>query len=411
MNEAVINDEAANNPVLILTIANGAGHIRVAEGIAVAIRATQPSMAVMVVNVADYMTRVTRFTHVSTYLWLVKHTPAVWDRIDRYQKTRMHTSPEWYYRRGCWRLFELVHRVRPRALVATEVGCCEIAALLKRDLKLDAPLVAVNDDYDADRAWVQPEVDLYCFVTNELGEQLIEHGAPRRCVAIWGPPLSPGYEVAREREEERADIGRWLELDSKLPIVLIAGGGEGIGKIEEITARLLHLGQPALQLVVLTGRNERLKSRCERIAVNGSGARCRVLGWVGPEQMPKLMCAAALMVSKLGSMFNEAIASALPIIALEPLPGAERVQYRLLEEWRVGCAVRTHDEAVRRVVHLLSHPHLLEEMRQHSRAHIAPGVSRRIADWLVGATKEQQPHGDIERSATKHDFVTATANF
>src|SRR5262245_10803545 len=139
MNEALVNNEAANNPVLILTIANGAGHIRVAEGLAAAIRAAQPAMPAMVVDVADYMTRLTRFTHVSAFLWLVKHTPAVWDRIDRYQKRQKHTSPEWYYRRGCHRLFEFVRRMRPRALVATEVGCCEIAALIKRDFKLDVP--------------------------------------------------------------------------------------------------------------------------------------------------------------------------------------------------------------------------------------------------------------------------------
>jgi len=39
--------------------------------------------------------------------------------------------------------------LRPRALVANEVGCCEIAALIKRDLQLKAPLIAVNDDLDA----------------------------------------------------------------------------------------------------------------------------------------------------------------------------------------------------------------------------------------------------------------------
>ena len=78
------------------------------------------------------------------------------------------------------------------------------------------------------------------------------------------------------------------------------------------------------QIIVLTGRNERLKSRCERLAENGTGERLRVLGWTGPDQMPELMRAADLMVSKLGSMFNEAIASELPIIALEPPPGAER---------------------------------------------------------------------------------------
>jgi len=95
------------------------------------------------------------------------------------------------------------------------------------------------------------------------------------------------------------------------------------------------------------------------------------------------------MVSKLGSMFNEAIASELPIIALEPPPGAERVQYRLLEEWKVGCAVRTLDGVVERVESLLERPNLLENMRQRARAHQSPNVSPRIARWLVNALSEK----------------------
>jgi processive 1,2-diacylglycerol beta-glucosyltransferase len=381
-------NETNERPVLILTIANGAGHIRLAQGLAATIRAAQPALPVLVVDVADYMTRLARFTHVTSYLWIVKHAPAVWDRIDRYQKTRTHTSPEWYYRRGCKRLFELARLLRPRALVATEVGCCEIAALIKRDLSLRVPLIAVNDEPETDRAWVKPEVDLYCFGTEQLGAELISCGAPPERVATWGVPLAEGYGVRRQREKERVEVCRWLALDPRLPLILIAGGGEGMGRIEETAARLLHLKQPA-QLVVLTGRNERLKSRCERLEQNGARGRWRVLGWTEPEHMAKLMFAADLMVSKLGSMFNEAIAAELPIIALEPPPGAERVQYRLLEEWNVGCAVRTLDEVVERVEGLLEQPHLLEKMRQQARAHQSPDVSQRIASWLVKALSEQ----------------------
>lgn len=380
--------EADERPVLILTIANGAGHIRVAQGLAANIRAAQPGLPVRVVDVADYMTRLARFTHVTSYLWIVKHAPALWDRIDRYQKRQTHTSPEWYYRRGCKRLFELARLLRPRALVANEVGCCEIAALIKRDLQLKVPLIAVNDDLDADRAWVKPEVDLYCFGSEQIGEELISQGAPRERVATWGLPLAEGYGVGREREKERVEVCRWLALDPHLPLVLIAGGGEGMGRIEETAARLLHLKRPA-QLIVLTGRNERLKSRCERLEQNGARGRWRVLGWTEPEQMVKLMCAADLMVSKLGSMFNEAIASELPIVALEPPPGAECAQYRLLEEWNVGCAVRTMDQLVDRVEGLLEYPQSLEKMRQQARAHQSPDVSERIARWLIRTLNEQ----------------------
>lgn len=387
--------EQAGAPVLVLTIANGAGHIRVAQGIAAALQAAQPSLPVMVLDVADYMTRLTRFTHVTSYLWIVKHAPAAWDRIDRYQKKRTHTSPEWYYRRGCRHLFELARRVRPRAIVATEVGCCEIAALIKRDLSLNVPLVAVNDDLDADCAWVQPEVDLYCFITEQLGLELMAHGAPRERIRSWGASLSAGYEVAREREREREDVCRWLDLNPRLPLVLIAGGGEGMGRIEETTARLLQLQPPAPQLVVLAGHNERLKASCERLARNGASTRLRVLGWTGPEEMPKLMSAADLMVSKLGSMFNEAIASELPIIALEPPPGAERVQYRLLDEWKIGRAARTLDEVVEQVAHLLAHPPEIEAMREQARARRTPGVAGRIARWVVEAIGVQPPEDAV----------------
>src|SRR3989442_11281831 len=101
-------DAGASAQTLILTISNGAGHTRAAEAIAEAINSgsAEPDAA-KVIDVADYMTRITRFTHVSTYLWLVKKAPGIWDRIDRYQKKQTHTSPSWYYRRGCRQLFRL----------------------------------------------------------------------------------------------------------------------------------------------------------------------------------------------------------------------------------------------------------------------------------------------------------------
>src|SRR5258708_10092113 len=84
---------AGARPVLILTIANGAGHTRVAEAIAQALTAGGSAAALRVVDVADYMSPATRLTHVTLYLWLVKHAPRLWDRIDRSQKRQPPTSP------------------------------------------------------------------------------------------------------------------------------------------------------------------------------------------------------------------------------------------------------------------------------------------------------------------------------
>ncbi|HXM36200.1 MAG TPA: glycosyltransferase [Pyrinomonadaceae bacterium] len=396
MRGRVESEMKGDNPVLILTISNGAGHIRTAQGLASAIRAQASGAPVLVADVADYMTPLVRWTHVTAYLWLVRHLPAAWDRIDRYQKRQTHTSPEWFYRRGCHSLFELARRVRPRALVATEVGCCEIASLIKRDLSLGAPLVAINDDFDADRAWVQPEVDLYCFVTEQLGEELAGHGAERERIAIWGAPLPDGYNASCDHERARVEVCDWLKLDPRKPLILIAGGGEGLGRIEETTARFLRLKAHSPQLIVLAGHNVRLKMRCDQLASNGDRQRLRVLGWTGPDQMPRLMHAADLMVSKLGGMFNEAIASELPIVALEPPPGSERVQHRLLDQWQIGRAVSTMEELVETVTDLLDNPQKLSEMREQMRARRTTDAAERIACWLDEALNKQQPPSNKE---------------
>ncbi len=362
-------------PTLILAISNGAGHIRAAEAIAEAIRADGGSA--VVVDVADYMSGTARFTHITAYIWLVKNAPRLWDRIDRYQKKQTRTSPDWYYRLGCARLFQLVRELRPKAMVATEVGCCEIAALIKRDLKLDVPLVAINVNYDADYAWLRPEVDFYGVTTEEVRAELIDFGAPHDRIAAWGVPMSAGF-ASLDRDCARAQVCRWLKLDPDEGLVLISGGGEGIGPIEKITLRLLRL-ESTPQIVVVTGKNQRLQRSLENV-LGENGHRVRVLGWTN--RIAELMRASDLTVSKLGNTFDEAIAAELPIVALEPPPGSERVQYGLLDEWGVGCAVRTVDEMADTISGLLEHSVELDAMRERQRGRRLMGAADRVAHWL-----------------------------
>jgi processive 1,2-diacylglycerol beta-glucosyltransferase len=368
-------------PVLILTISNGAGHTRAAEAIAEAIHSRVRGQKALVVDVADYMTPIARFTHVTAYLWLVKYAPAVWDRMDKYQKKQPHTSPEWYYRRGARRLFELARELRPSAIISTEVGCSEIAALIKRDLQTEAtPLVAVNVNYDADRAWVQSEVNLYCVVTEQVKDELITHGAPPERIRVWGVPMEPGFTAHALREEERVEVCRWLGLDSQLPLILVAGGSCGMGRVEEITGRLMRLQRPVPQLVVLTGRNLHLHSRLQRMIRKDTGQRLRIIGWT--PHVAKLMRAADLMVSKLGNTFDEAMAAGLPIISLEPPPGSEQVQYGLLNKWGVGRGLRTVDEVTVTVSELLEHKERLAAMRAEALGRSQTNAARLIANWI-----------------------------
>jgi processive 1,2-diacylglycerol beta-glucosyltransferase len=373
---------ATRRPVLVLSIRNGAGHTRAAAAIAERLT-MNGSTDVSMVDVADYMSPLARLTHVSVYLWLVRHAPRIWERIDRFQQQRRHTSPEWYYRRGCRRLFEYVRSREPLALVATEVGCCEIAALIKRDLGLLIPLVAVNGEYDADRAWVQPEVDVYSVADSTVARQLCALGAAREQVRVWGVPLGVQFSTPVCRDTARTALSRRLRFDPELPIVLVSGGSEGLGRPDLVAARLLRLASVRVQAVVLAGRSRHVVRRCGAIPISFT-SRLRVLGWT--DDVHELMDAADLLVSKLGHTFDEAVARGLPIVALQPPPGAERVQYRFLEAWGIGRAVRDLNDMSATVERLLTNPPELASLRQAALGRRQTDAAAEIARWIGDAT-------------------------
>ncbi len=371
-------------PILILTINNGAGHTRAAEAIAGAWSGIKHATPARVVEVSGFMSPLARFTHVTAYLWLVKNLPSVWDRIDRFQKRRSHTSPEWFYRRECRSLFDLARQINPSAIIATEVGCGEIAALLKRDLNLDIPLIAVNVNYDADRAWLQPETDFYCLANESLIKTFESNGAKSEQLAAWGVPMQPEFFEPddRARKEARLNISKHFDLDEKKPMIVVAGGGEGMGKIEEIVSHLLEtVKNHDAHIVVLTGHNEKLRKRCETVVRSGDPAnRVRVIGWTN--LVPEIFRAADVLISKLGNTFDEAIVCGLPIVALLPPPGSERVQYELLERWGTGRAVRTVREAVLTVENLLCDSGELSRMRVNASFFRQTNAAGKLADWL-----------------------------
>ncbi len=194
--------------------------------------------------------------------------------------------------------------------------------------------------------------------------------------------MQPEFAVPSESERttERQKICEWLDLESDARLILIAGGGEGLGKIEEITKNLLQ-SEISASIIVLAGNNERLRESCEKLSKNSSERnQLSVLGWT--TRVPELFRAAEIMISKLGNTFDEAMACGLPIVALPPPPGAERVQYETLEKLGVGRGVKTVAEAVDTAIGLLKNNNALEKMRMNAVIFQRNEAAKKVALWL-----------------------------
>jgi processive 1,2-diacylglycerol beta-glucosyltransferase len=107
-----------------------------------------------------------------------------------------------------------------------------------------------------------------------------------------------------------------------------------------------------------------------------------VLGWV--ENVHEWLIAADLLISKPGGMtVTEAINSGVPLLALNPFPGAERRACKLIEKWQVGMWVCRTADLAPAVTRLLENPRELERLRANARSLARPHAARDAAQAIL----------------------------
>ncbi|HLW80024.1 MAG TPA: glycosyltransferase [Terriglobia bacterium] len=348
-----------------MTVPHGASHRNAAAALGRALTEIEPGARV---EVADALERTTRWfrAYYNSYEIPLKLWPGLWGWIESVQHQSSSTGPGWLYRRGARPLYRYIERLDPDVVVATEVGMLEIAALYKRRARAKYRLAGV-ELMDFNRAWVQPEVDLYLVTHEDLGAELVAAGAARGKVMASGQPIEAKFGSLPPRGGTRARLG----LDPGLPVILVLFGGTGFGKPRRIVSELGRVNQP-YQTVFITGRNRRLE---EEIGGLVSGLpRARVLGWA--DNVHEWMVASDLMISKPGgSTLTEGFACGLPMLAYDPLPGNEQRTCAWIEKWGVGCWIRSTADLAPALIRLLEDREELGRLRARALSLARPGAA------------------------------------
>jgi processive 1,2-diacylglycerol beta-glucosyltransferase len=334
-----------------------------------------PAATVEVIDAVRYCARWFR-AYYDSYQIPLRYWPGLWRRIENYQHQQPSTGPGWLYRRGARRLFRYFQKFNPDVAVATEVGVCELAAMCKREARTSFYLAAL-ELMDFNRAWVQPEVDLYSVVHQDLGTELISAGAPASKVIVTGMPIDPAYAHLPDRTGVQAHLG----IRSGLPLLLVLFGGTGHGNPDQITTELKRVRAP-FQTVFIAGKNKGLEKQLRGLC--GTRPDWRALGWVN--NMHEWMMVGDLLLTKPGGgTVMEAAACGLPLLAFDPLPGNEERTCAWLEKWRVGIWLRSPAEISLTVERLLSHREKLAQLAERSRSLSRPHAAAELARILLAS--------------------------
>lgn len=409
--EAAGQARTASSPdrpkVLILMGSAGGGHRSVALALQSAMRELWGER--VAVSVVDGLEELPfpfpRFGAI--YAWLVNHLGGrlwawVWRALGTHRgRGNFLFVLAWAFVRRRWA--RLLERERPDVVVVDYPLFVEATARAVRDLGWQVPVVTVVTDLvTLTPFWLSPRVDLCLVPTEAAREQALAAGLSLEKVKVVGLPIS--LQFARP-QPAKPWLRKELGLRSELPTVLVVGGGEGMGNLEAVARAIAGAGLP-LQLVVIAGRNWRLR---ERLAARRWEVPTVVCGFV--TDMHRWMGAADIVVTKAGpSTVAEALALGKPVLLYGAVPGQEEGNITYVVASGAGAHTPEPETLVSTLREWLrpGNP-IVEEMAQRAcqvgRADAALRVAQEVGRLLEGRRGEPPtvPHGAPEDVLSEAD--------
>jgi processive 1,2-diacylglycerol beta-glucosyltransferase len=366
--------------ILILSASVGAGHMRAAEAVEMALREMVPEAHVTNRDVLEMTNAVFRRIYGKLYIDLVNKAPHVlgyfYDMMD--QPSRMGNNRGDRYRLALQKLnlgkFMGFLKSEPWDLVInTHFLPAEIIASLRQRGDLNVPQVTVTTDFDTHRLWVNQPCERYFTATQE-GALYLEHwGVPAKDIVATGIPVHPVFSEFKDRAACVSKQG----LDGARPIVVQLSGGFGVGPIAKLNQAILQTEIP-IQLVSIAGRNESLKAELEKIPVPPRH-KYKVLGFT--KEIDELMNVADLIVSKPGGLTtSETLARGAIMIIVNPIPGQESRNSDYLLENQAAIKVNNAATIAHKITQLLSDKERLATLRANVKRIARPRAAFTIVE-------------------------------
>src|SRR5262245_22481548 len=354
--------------ILVLSASVGAGHMRAAQAVELALRQRVPDAVVQNIDVLEVTNRAFRRVYGKAYLDLVNKAPYVlgyfYDYLDRPSKPGKKRRSDRLRRAWQWlnlRKFSKFLRGEPWNLaINTHFLPAEIIACLRSQNKIELPQVTVTTDFDTHRLWVNTPCERYFTATEEGALYLHSFGVPAETTRVTGIPIHPNFAEAKDRAACLQRQG----LIGDRPIVLQLAGGFGVGPVVKLFEHLLQVRQ-SLEIVAVAGRNEKVRAQLGAVDVP-ERHRAKILGFT--DQIDELMAVADLVVSKPGGLTtSESLARGAGMVIVNPIPGQEsRNSDYLLER---GAAIKVNNLATmaQRIESVLDPPERLAQLKANAR--------------------------------------------
>ncbi|SJZ39476.1 Monogalactosyldiacylglycerol synthase [Trichlorobacter thiogenes] len=372
----------AKKKLVIFSVSAGAGHVRAAQALVAAAKQSYPAVEAVHVDLMELVPQLFRKVYADSYLKVVERHPALWgylyDKSDHEKAdSGLNKLRRAIERLNTRKLGSLLREMQPDYVICTHFLPAELLSRKIRAGKFNAPVWVQVTDFDFHALWIQQQMSGYFAAHDEVAWRMAERGIPADTIHVTGIPIMPAF----DRQYDRATCAAEFGLDPNRTTLLMMSGGMGVGGIEQLAERLLHL-KGDFQIVALAGRNEKLLTDLKVVAMQHPG-RLFPLGFINV--IERVMAASDLAITKPGGLTtSECLAVGLPMIVVSPIPGQEERNADFLLE--NGAALKACDAGALawRVQHLLDNPKRLDSLRRNALNCGRPDAARRVLATVLG---------------------------
>jgi processive 1,2-diacylglycerol beta-glucosyltransferase len=372
--------------ILILSASVGAGHLRAAEALELALHQVAPATNVKNVDVLTLANRTFRRIYSQGYFEFARRAPHLlgyfYDLLDRPREVdsesdRLRVAVE---KLNMHPFIELLKSQPWDVVLNTHFLPAEIVASLRRAGEISTSHMTITTDFETHRLWVHEPCEHYFTATAE-GASYLEHwGIPQNNISVTGIPIHPVF----SEEKDRIKCLRAHSLEGNNPIILLLSGGFGVGPIEKLYRAVLDMDLP-LEIVVVSGKNEELRNKLNQIQ-KPVHHKVKILGFT--KEMDELMAVADVVISKPGGLTTAEILARGAVIAIvNPIPGQESRNSDFLLENGAGIKINNVATLSYKLNALLNDPQRLRTIKANAKRLGRPRAAFDVAMAAAGMTR------------------------
>ena len=371
--------------ILIFYGSYGGGHLSAAKSINTYLKETYgDQIEVKIVDCIEYINKYINKVSTEAYKELAKKAPWAWKHVYKNsQNGALSHISNTTNKLMSLKLNQLLQEFKPDLVISTHPFSTQMCAFLKKHDKINCKLATILTDYHIHAQWLvlYKYVD-YFFVANEqMKLDMIEEGVNDQRIFVTGIPVSEKF----SNNFNKKAIYEEFQLSPEKETVLFFAGGEfGLGRNTTfmILKALIRLFKN-LQIIAISGKNKKMKAKFhELVEITESSDRVKLIEYTN--KVAVLMSISSYVITKPGGLtVTECLASNLPIIIINPIPGQEEENAQFLVVNDVAIWIKKGDNIARALKNLSRNKEHFLLMKENTKKLSKPQATSDICKILL----------------------------